>query len=266
MNQQRSRRFRASKETNEKIAEMERIRAELTAKGCILPPAKPSGSHFDSNCITPGTPFMDRLAQCLHFYIHKRLNSDPGWYGLKVILSDANSPGEGEHKIMDFIRRQRAQPDHDPNTHHCLCGADADLIMLGLATHEPNFTIIREEFKPNQQRPCDICGQMGHDMKDCMGLEMECPEDGPGPKIYGSEPEFIFVRISVLREYLETELNIPNLPFTLTWKELWMIGSSCASLWGMIFFHICPLWRFEKGPLTDLLRCTRKRFIRQAAI
>ena len=61
---------------------------------------------------------------------------------------------------MDFIRRQRAQPDHDPNTHHVLCGADADLIMLGLATHEPHFTIIREEFKPNKPRPCDLCRQV----------------------------------------------------------------------------------------------------------
>ena len=69
--------------------------------------------------------------------------------------------GEGEHKIMDYVRRQRAQPDHDPNTHHVLCGADADLIMLGLATHEPQFTIIREEFKPNKARPCDLCRQMG---------------------------------------------------------------------------------------------------------
>jgi 5'-3' exoribonuclease 2 len=60
---------------------------------------------------------------------------------------------------MDFIRKQRASPPHDPNTHHCLFGADADLIMLDLATHELNFTI-REEFRPLPKR-CDICGYYG---------------------------------------------------------------------------------------------------------
>lgn len=49
----------------------------------------------------------------------------------------------------------------------------ADLIMLGLATHEPNFTIIREEFKPNKPRPCGLCNQFGHEVKDCQGLPKE---------------------------------------------------------------------------------------------
>ncbi|XP_050434790.1 5'-3' exoribonuclease 2 homolog isoform X2 [Adelges cooleyi] len=213
MNQQRSRRFRASKETTEKAEEVARVRQNLLEAGAILPPEKPKGEHFDSNCITPGTPFMDNLSACLHYYIHDRLNNDPGWKGIKVILSDANVPGEGEHKIMDYIRKQRAQPNHDPNTQHVLCGADADLIMLGLATHEPNFTIIREEFKPNQPRPCDMCGQMGHEMKDCQGLEQEVFNDGSSGIAFSSDVQFIFVRLNVLREYLERELEMPNLPF-----------------------------------------------------
>ncbi len=102
MNQQRSRRFRASKETSEKIKEVDRVREELISKGCEVPPAKEKGEHFDSNCITPGTPFMDRLSKCLHYYIHDRLNNDPGWRNVKVFLSDANVPGEGMHQKLSI--------------------------------------------------------------------------------------------------------------------------------------------------------------------
>jgi len=215
MNQQRSRRFRAAKESRESREVISKIKEELRSKGCKLPPEEEKKEHFDSNCITPGTEFMDRLSFALRYYISDRLTNDPGWKDIKVILSDANTPGEGEHKIMDYIRKQRAQPDHDPNTKHCLNGADADLIMLGLATHEAHFTIIREEFKPNEPKPCAICGQGGHEKEDCQGLpqtEGQEDDDNPAPFV-GNDVEFIFIRLHVLREYLERDLKMEGIPF-----------------------------------------------------
>uniref|UniRef100_A0A672K0W0 5'-3' exoribonuclease n=1 Tax=Sinocyclocheilus grahami TaxID=75366 RepID=A0A672K0W0_SINGR len=220
MNQQRSRRFRASKEGAELTEEKSKMREEVIQRGGYLPPEEIK-EHFDSNCITPGTEFMDNLAKCLRYYIADRLTNDPGWHNITVFLSDASVPGEGEHKIMDFIRRQRAQPNHDPNTHHCHCGADADLIMLGLATHEANFTIIREEFKPNKPRPCALCGQMGHEIKDCQGLarEKQGEHDEFADTVPVSEQEFIFIRLAVLREYLEKELTMASLPFPFDFER-----------------------------------------------
>uniref|UniRef100_A0A0K0CTQ1 5'-3' exoribonuclease n=1 Tax=Angiostrongylus cantonensis TaxID=6313 RepID=A0A0K0CTQ1_ANGCA len=211
MNQQRSRRFRASKEAWEKQASIEEQRRRLEEEGVPVPPKKENQTHFDSNCITPGTPFMASLFLLHRIYVL--------YFCSCVILSDANVPGEGEHKIMDFIRKQRSNPAHNPNTVHCLCGADADLIMLGLATHEANFNIIREEFVAHQQRPCELCGQYGHDLKNCRGLENE--EKGPEQADpISKEKNFIFLRIPVLREYLERELVMENLPFKYDFERV----------------------------------------------
>ena len=65
-----------------------------------------AGGGFD-NCITPGTAFMSRVAEALRFFIRHKLQSDQLWAGLRVVLSGADVPGEGEHKIAAHIRSER---------------------------------------------------------------------------------------------------------------------------------------------------------------
>lgn len=48
---------------------------------------------WDSNAITPGTPFMILLAQSLRYWVAKKMNSDPGWAQVGVISTRKPFPG-----------------------------------------------------------------------------------------------------------------------------------------------------------------------------
>ncbi|KAM9718686.1 5'-3' exoribonuclease 1 [Menidia menidia] len=171
MNQQRGRRFRSAKEAEDKIK-------KALDKGEVLP----TEARFDSNCITPGTDFMARLQEQLKYFVHNKLSTDKMWQNVRVYLSGHETPGEGEHKIMEFIRSENSKPSHNPNTRHCLYGLDADLIMLGLTSHEPNFSLLREEVrfggKKSQKR-------------------ITAPE----------ETTFHLLHLSLMREYIDYEFS-----------------------------------------------------------
>ncbi|KAL1848385.1 exonuclease II Exo2 [Paecilomyces lecythidis] len=170
MNQQRARRFRTALD-----AEMAKEKA--IAEGVEMP----KEDAFDSNCITPGTEFMAKLTQQLKYFINKKISEDVDWQGVDIVLSGHEVPGEGEHKIMEYIRQAKAQPGYDANVRHCLYGLDADLIMLGLLSHDPHFCLLREEVTFGRQN-----------QKKSKELEHQ---------------NFYLLHLCIVREYLELEFQ-----------------------------------------------------------
>ncbi|KAI5949265.1 RAT1 [Candida theae] len=202
MNQQRARRFRSAQDAKLKQMAIDKEIREKEARGEMINDAVKGKKQWDSNAITPGTPFMDRLAEALRYWVAYKLSTDPGWANLQVIISDATVPGEGEHKLMSFIRSQRSDPQYNPNTRHCIYGLDADLIFLGLATHEPHFRVLREDVFANQERHMTVSDHVGMS-KDQLSLIEERDKKKP----------FLWLHVNVLREYLGIELYNPQISF-----------------------------------------------------
>eukprot|EP01084_Bolivina_argentea_P093824 168687_1 len=247
MNQQRARRFRAAQEREELISTRRKLESYYHQKGWNVPPAPPP--LWDHNVITPGTPFMDKLAQALRYWVAYKLHNDAGWKGIKVILSDANIPGEGEHKIAQFIRRCRGLSGYDPNTRHVLYGLDADLFMLGLATHEVHFTILREEVLFGKDIPCDKCGLPGHFTDKCTNPPKEVDKDARE-----KWKPFIFADLYVLREYLEVDLFCQDIE---EWWDLERVIDDFVFLClfvGNDFLPHLPSLEIREGAIDNLIK------------
>ena len=84
--------------------------------------------------------------------------------------------------------------------------------MLGLGTHEPYFRVLREDVfaQDSRQKPtCKICAQTGHKEQDCTGQPKEVELKTGKPVL----KPFIWLHVSVLREYLAVELDVQGCPF-----------------------------------------------------
>lgn len=78
------------------------------------------GEQWDTNAITPGTEFMEKLGRALHGLAKGRA----GW-----MVSAADEAGEGEQKLMAWVRAHR---DELAEKKVIVYGLDADLIVLSL--------------------------------------------------------------------------------------------------------------------------------------
>ena len=229
MNQQRSRRFRSA-------LEAEKLKAEAAAKG----EPEAAGEPFDSNCITPGTPFMQRLSAHLKFYVQKKQTEDPLWQKATVILSGHEVRGEGEHKIMEHIRWARGEPGWDPNQTHCLYGLDADLIMLALVTHEPHFCLLREVVK------FGAGANSGQPSRETL---QNPTDDG-----------FLLLHVGLLREYLDQEFKgiAPALPFKYDCERIVDDFVLLSMLVGNDFLPPLPTLDIAEGALNVLFSTYRE--------
>ena len=63
---------------------------------------------------------------------------------------------------------------------------------------------------------------MGHEMVDCTGAAkpIEGSDYAGEEPSFGEETKYIFVRLSVLREYLRRDLEMPNLPFPYDFERV----------------------------------------------
>lgn len=145
MKQQLQRRVKGPKEFNMKLSEYDKIdksmrrqHTSLEAMGMTRP-----FNPYDGNAITPGTEFMSKVNDYL-FDIAKEYKH------LNVVISTSNEPGEGEHKMFNYIKRNEKFIDNsDPDTMPKLVivGLDADLILLSLVTQLKHIFLMRESIK-----------------------------------------------------------------------------------------------------------------------
>ena len=122
MKQQRQRRFRSVHDKNlfDKIKEKHKIEIPY---------------YWNNSAISPGTKFMDKLHNKIINWSKEYVAKN----NIRIIYSSSNVPGEGEHKLLDFIKKNK-----EKDFSYVTYGLDADLIFLMLVTKSEKVYLLRE--------------------------------------------------------------------------------------------------------------------------
>lgn len=153
INQQRFRRYKSIVDNDFKKKLKEKYNRN---KGLAV------ANEWSNTVITPGTDFMVRLHNFLNKFF-KNINKN-NTNSTEYIYSSYLEPGEGEHKIMEHLRKE---PD---DTVSVVYGLDADLFFLTLASKKNNIYLLREEVhfvngKVDKHELFDIIDDIAEDMR-----------------------------------------------------------------------------------------------------
>ena len=164
---------------------------------------------WDTNAITPGTLFMEKL----NTYIYEHLKHEKLFADIQYIFSDSNVPGEGEHKMFDYIKKNdivyhdnndkktiskskkdikiqdgemKCEDGEMKNYIDVIYGLDADLIMLSILSKSVTIYLMRESTVYNGSK--DDKTKVNNDIT------------------------FIYVDINILKKNLISEFNMLSIP------------------------------------------------------
>jgi len=124
---------------------------------------KPIPTFWNNSAITPGTLFMEKL----HYKIIEWSKTQK----IQIIYSSCNTPSEGEHKLLQFIRQNQKE---NKDFKYVLYGLDADLIFLALSTNSDKIYLLREANQMNNNDSSEALNYVSIKiMKECIVETMQ---------------------------------------------------------------------------------------------
>jgi len=140
-------------------------------------------NNWSNSAITPGTDFMKKLTTRIIKFCEE--------YNFEgqIIFSSADTPGEGEHKLLQYIR------NNDNNFKYVIYGLDADLIFLGLSINRPHIYLLRE---------VQVKGQTNFDKYNYISIDgiKQCIMDEINDLLMSDSIDRNLDRESVIRDFI----------------------------------------------------------------